>query len=114
MQYSLLSLAALLGTAAAMPKGNSAAVAPQSQLKAASGPPKGDIDSSNWCGAVTSVPDVRVVEATWVVPTASSPGGSTTYWNYQWVGIDGVNDCGVLLQGGTGFTVSLIRRTAAL
>ncbi|WPG99134.1 peptidase a4 family domain-containing protein [Acrodontium crateriforme] len=106
MQYSLLSVATLLGAAAAIPQGKTAAGAPHSQLNAASGPPKGDIDSSNWCGAVTSVPDVRTVEATWVVPTASSPAGSTTYWNYQWIGIDGVNDCGVLLQGGTGFTTN--------
>ncbi|KAM4060423.1 peptidase a4 family protein [Hirsutella rhossiliensis] len=64
-----------------------------------------DHSSLNWCGAVQYSSQVTFVEGTWTVPSVSIPNGNLStdqYWFYQWVGIDGVFPCEVLLQGGTG------------
>lgn len=65
-------------------------------------------NSNNWCGPVTSGSNITSVESTWTVPSVSLPQGgsqSEQYQFYQWVGIDGTNNCGALVQGGTGQTV---------
>lgn len=49
------------------------------------------------------------ITAQWQVPGIYSPGPpltSDTYWLYEWVGID--SSCGVILQSGTGQTVSFL------
>ncbi|ODA77413.1 hypothetical protein RJ55_07042 [Drechmeria coniospora] len=70
---------------------------------------KRDVLSSNWAGPVKAGSGISVVEATWTVPNVSIPVGRSKtdqYWFYQWVGIDGVGNCTVLLQGGTGHTIT--------
>lgn len=68
-------------------------------------------ESENWCGAVQEQPSsgqMLTVEGSWTIPSVSIPSGessSTEYYLYQWVGIDGVS-CDVILQAGTGCTVS--------
>ncbi|KAM4064168.1 peptidase a4 family protein [Hirsutella rhossiliensis] len=68
-----------------------------------------DHSSLNWCGAVQYSNQVTFVKGTWTVPSVSIPNGNLStdqYWFYQWVGIDGVSPCEVLLQGGTGTTIT--------
>lgn len=67
----------------------------------------------NWAGAIQEAPVSGLFEsisATWQVPGIYSPGPALTtdtYWLYEWVGID--SDCGVILQSGTGQTVSSLQ-----
>ena len=69
---------------------------------------RGDVLMNNWCGPVKQVNQVTSVEASWAVPSVSRQQGTTDdNWFYHWVGIDGVGNCNVLLQAGTGSTVSI-------
>lgn len=71
-------------------------------------PIKRDTPDSSWCGAVING-SYTTVEASWTVPSAHIPRGGDTsqLWEgYQWVGIDGWRGCNVILQGGTGQSVS--------
>lgn len=66
------------------------------------------VTSSNWCGLVRNASPIKSVEAEWKVPYSTLPDDGSSedmYQTYQWVGIDGTNKCGALLQGGTGQTV---------
>ncbi|GJN69633.1 peptidase a4 family domain-containing protein [Purpureocillium lilacinum] len=67
---------------------------------------RGDVLMNNWCGPVKQVNQVTSVEASWAVPSVSRQQGTTDdNWFYHWVGIDGVGNCNVLLQAGTGSTI---------
>jgi hypothetical protein len=67
------------------------------------------VTSSNWCGGIwTSGGPWESVTGTWTVPSVSdgSNPSSTEQYFYQWVGIGGWTDCGVILQAGTAIFVS--------
>ncbi|KAJ6447145.1 peptidase a4 family domain-containing protein [Purpureocillium lavendulum] len=65
-----------------------------------------DVLMNNWCGPVKQVDQVSSVGASWKVPSVSRQRGTTDdNWFYHWVGIDGVGNCNVLLQAGTGSTI---------
>ncbi|KAL3962445.1 hypothetical protein ACCO45_003968 [Purpureocillium lilacinum] len=67
-----------------------------------------EVVSENWCGPVITSNNVTSIEATWVVPSVAIPRGGSSegdFWFYQWVGIDGTNNCPGLLQAGTGHTI---------
>lgn len=120
-----LSVLALVGSVAAVPRSraNAPRNRPQNQFRQLAAR---DVNSNDWCGPIKHGSNITSVEGSWIVPSAKIPSGGSSseeYWVYQWVraqvagsdskpltremqvGIDGVGDCTVLLQGGTGQTV---------
>lgn len=69
--------------------------------------------NTRWCGQILNGNDFQSVEATWTVPFVHEPPAaqqdpSGYYFSSQWVGIDGIGECGTILQAGTEMNVSCL------
>ncbi len=71
------------------------------------------LDSTNWAGAVMPAPagqELTWVTGSWSVPSAMAPASAQNGLNYvvaAWVGLDGAQSTGDLLQAGCTSTVTL-------